>query len=331
MSRRKSKTPPSSPSSAVCEAAVSSSPACAWRPLDVAQRPVGSGEVFRRILQAVAVMVALPLVCALLLVPFFYRNSSATAAALAAGAESQIFFLPEYEEVADDGDASTIYDWLRIEDPRQYLLPDTRAGFSRFLHFRPLYAAEAFPVYQAAKAPEPPQYAELFSRIAPQFPRTIVNEQIQDFWKQLPTEVMVAKKQLPTRAGAGRPVWRLADGTVVPVAEEPQVSDEVLEYWRSDESRARLAKTSLQKDGGRTMLEVQILPSVAMPQLVTATPLQDEPRLPVNRVVLRRSCGDARLDQAAVAALRRLLLRRSADVVAARPGRYSLQVDWGCW
>ena len=303
----------------------------AWQGLGVAPLPAGRRELVRRVLMAVAVICVLPVLCALLLLPFFYYTSDETAPPAMELKDSQLFSLPEYEMVDGKGLDSTVYDWLRLDDPRQWLLPDTRAGFSKFLQFQPRYAAAAFPIYQSSKPPAQPQYDELFSRIAPHFPRAIVNEQIHELWQREPARGY-APPALELRPGAQRPVWRLADGTPVPSAEEPVLTDDALEYWRSPETRERLAKR-LRLDTARTILEIQILPTAAIPQLDAYSrtlSAQDDPRISATRVVLRKSCGEPRLDQAAATALRQLLGKQSVTM-SAPPGRFLVQVDWGCW
>ncbi|MBO4619365.1 MAG: hypothetical protein J5654_04580 [Victivallales bacterium] len=329
MSRRKSTIPPTSPVASdgdgVPAMAVEASQ---WQPLLAdPQMVVGRGEVLRRMLKTAVVIVVLPILCVLLLLPFFYRNNNAQSAVSLEFAESQIYSLPEYDEASDT--KSSLYEWLRFKDPRQFLLPDTHAGFSKFLQFEPHYAAAAFPVYQSAKAAGQPQYDELFRRIAPQFPRSIVNEQIHQFWQQVPSTMQVGA-HLQVRDGAQRPVWRLADGMVVVPAEEPALTSEELAYWKSPETRSKLAKV-FQNSGGRTLLELQVLPAVTLPQVTLQGMTQDEPRIAVNRVVLRRSCGDAVLDQAAISALRRLMSQHGAAMTTAVPGNYPVQVDWSCW
>ena len=329
MSRRKSTIQPTSPvvsdGDGVPAMAVEVSQ---WQPLLAApQMVVGRGEILRRMLKTAVVIIVLPILCALLLLPFFYRNNKAQSTVSLEFVESQIYSLPEYDESADS--KSSIYEWLRFKDPRQFLLPDTHAGFSKFLRFEPHYAAAAFPVYQSAKAAGQPQYDELFSRIAPQFPRSIVNEQIHQFWQQVPSTMQVGA-HLQVKPGAQRPVWRLADGMAVVPAEEPALPSEALAYWKSTETRTRLAKI-FQSGGGRTVLELQILPAVTLPQMTLQGMTQDEPRIAVNRVVLRRSCGDAVLDQAAIGALRRLMNQHAVAMTTAAPGSYSIQVDWSCW
>lgn len=281
-------------------------------------------------LKTALLMVALPALCALLLLPFFYRNSTTPAPATVEFVESQIYSLPEYEKVADV--ESSIYEWLRLTDPRQYLLPDTRAGFSKFLKFEPRYGATAFPIYQSTKPARQPQYDELFSRIVPQFPRSVVNEQIHRFWQPLPLAVKQSDEVLlQIKPSAQRPVWRLAGGMTIGPAEEPTLESDVLDYWKNSDNRRRLAEIFL-SSGGRTILELQILPAVALPQVTNqGTATKNEPRIAVNRVVLRRSCGDATLDHAAVSALRRLMNQRADAMTSATPGNYPIQVDWNCW
>ena len=302
-----------------------------WQPLFVAPRLAKRGEFLRRMIWSAVVLCLLPPLCVLLLLPFFYRKSTAIPFSSLDFEGSRIISMPEYDEVANDWHGAKFYDWIRLEDPRQYLLPDTRAGFSYFLRFQPKYTAASFPVYHSSKPQTQPQYDELFSRIAPQFPRTIVNEQIHRFWQHQPTaKIEAGTASLQQTPGAKRPVWRLADGTAIPPSEEPVLSNDALEYWKNPQTRTNLAKI-FRNEPGWTVLELQVLPSATLPRLTTAGALSDEPRIAVNRVVLRRSCGDIRLDQAAVEALRQLLDRQGSAMGTAPIGNYPLQVDWSCW
>ena len=308
-------------------------PRTKWRPLDVKARAEQPGETRRRCAYAALCICVLPPLCALLLLPFFYRKSNAAVLSLTELEGSHIYCLPEYEEVLASGEDPAWYEWMRMADPRQCLAPDLRAGFSRFSHYRPHYAAAACPQYQSTKPARQPLYHELFALISPQSPRTLVNEQLNLLWQR---QNSLARPALPLRLKptVHRPVWRLIDGTPVAVAEAPVFPEEVLAYWRDADTRTRLAERprgASSEASGQTLLELQVPPGVSLPRLSASDPHDWEPPLVVPRIVLRRSCGDGRLDQAAMEALRVLLAERSEAMQSAPPGNHLLIADWSCW
>ena len=338
MSRRKSKQlrnnvqePPAAPASLepgqVLEAAAGTS----WRPLVDGHLRDVRRERYRRLLLTVLLIFLLPVVCGLLVLPFFYRKVTASAPAPVQFSESGIYSLPAPPDFPAEG-GSPLYEWLRLADPRQCLYPDSRAGFSRFLQFTPVYAADAFPRFKASESAAQPKYEELFSLIAPQHPRTVVNEELIRAWQQ-PVPPEWETTELSARPGVGRPVWHLADGTVVAAAEAPVLKEECLEHWRLAATREALS-ARLRRYGPRSIttgLEIQTFPALELPQVVDGRGLLPDRLAPMARVVLRQGCGDAALDQAAVEALRALVLQRAGDFPANSPVAYQLWVDWSCW
>ena len=304
-----------------------------WHSLNVMGRDSQPGETRRRYFAAAVLICVLPFLCGLLLLPFFYRKSNAATVSTTVLAGSQIYSLPEYEEVlASNGDVAW-YEWMRLADPRQCLLPDSRAGFSRFNHFQPHYAAAAFPQYQTAKMTRQPLYHELFALISPQSPRTLANEQVNLLW-QRHYSLMPNELPLQLKPSVQRPVWRLADGTPLIESEAPILPADALEYWKDENTQKRLAehlRNSFSEMNGQTVLELRVPPGVTLPRMSSQESRDWEPPLVVPRVVLRRSCGDARLDHAAVVALRNLLEQRSSAIQTASPGNHLLLVDWTCW
>ncbi|MBP5301005.1 MAG: hypothetical protein J6Y80_06330 [Victivallales bacterium] len=304
----------------------------AWRPLVDGRLTDVRRERYRRLLLAVVVILLLPVLCVLLVSPFFYRAATAAVPTASRFAESEIFSLPDSSQMHGDKTLATFYSWLALADPRQCLLPDSRAGFSRHLQFTPCYSAGPFPVYKSAESTGQPQYSELFSLIAPQYPRTIVNEEVNLLWQHpMPLTPMTGK--LEVRPGAGRPVWHLSDGTVIEMDEEPALAPASLAHWQSGQTRAALA-ARLRESGAEstiTRLEIQSLPSLKLPQLSEGEMKVDDSGIPVVRVVLRGSCGDSILDQAAGDAVRALVQRHSGKLGAQGAFTCQLWVDWTCW
>ena len=305
-----------------------------WHVLNVSEVARPRGELLRRFLSAAVLICILPPLCALMLLPFFYRKTNAGVIVTSEELDhSWVYSLPEYEEAVASGKNLSWYNWVRLADPRQCLLPDWRAGFSRFNQFQPQYAAEGFPKYQSSKTARQPLYHELFALISPQSPKTLANEQVNLLW-QRQNSLMQNAIPLKLKPSVHRPVWQFSDGLPIAEDEAPVLSAEALNYWRAPETRKRLGERMRDAaDGtiGRTLLELQIPPGVKLPRVTATSSDSLEAPLVVPRVVLRRSCGDGRLDQAAIEALRVLLGRRSTAVQTAKPGSHFLSVDWSCW
>ena len=290
---RKRKAPSPAASKSVSQAVVDSE----WRGLNVRESARLHGELPRRVFSAAMLICVLPPLCALLLLPFFYRKSNAGVLVSPEGLErSQVYSLPEYEAVVADGQDLSWYEWVRLADPRQCLLPDWSAGFSRFNQFRPEYSAAQFPRHQSTKPARQPLYHELFALITPQSPKTLANEQVNLLWQK---QNSLVQNTLPLKLtpSVHRPVWRFADGTPIAEAEAPVFPAATLDYWRNPDTRGRLAERMREAgDGtiGQTVLELQVPPGVKLPRVAPMSSDGLEAPMVVPRVVLRRSCGDGR-------------------------------------
>jgi hypothetical protein len=188
-----------------------------------------------------------------------------------------------------------IYNWTETNDPTLLILPNHRLGFGRFV-------PKTEPI---AKQPVPP-IEEARNNIPPP-PVLSVPLDIDAF----------SLAQLIAHN------WNDKTELTLPIA-QPTVPPHGV-FWHSESGR--LLITPPENDAQRQALAL----SHGVPTQTTAIEIQPSPLLPMPRVIVRRSCGNAELDMVALDAVRLTLAK--AGPLPLTPGASPdkslvLIIDW---
>ena len=210
------------------------------------------------------------------------------------GETTQAISLPPPDE--DQPEAiQAIYNWTEINDPTLLILPNHRLGFG---HFVP----KTEPI---EKQPVPP-IEEARNNIAP--PPVL----------SVPLDIDVA-----TLAQLLSDNWNDKTEISLPMAQPTTPAHGV--FWHSE--NGRLLLTPPENDAQRQALAL----SHGVPTQTTAIEIAPSPLLPMPRVIVRRSCGNAELDMVALDAVRLTLAK--AGPLPLTPGANPdkplvLIIDW---
>lgn len=210
------------------------------------------------------------------------------------GETTQAISLPPPDE--DQPEAiQAIYNWTEINDPTLLILPNHRLGFG---HFVP----KTKPI---EKQPVPP-IEEARNNIAP--PPVL----------SVPLDIDVS-----TLAQLLADNWNDKTEISLPLAQTTAPTHGV--FWHSE--NGRLLLTPPENDAQRQALAL----SHGVPTQTTAIEIAPSPLLPMPRVIVRRSCGNAELDMLALDAVRLTLAK--AGPLPLTPGASPekplvLIIDW---
>ena len=236
------------------------------------------------------------IVTAAIHVPFAFMNGNPPPPPpeLDFGETTQAISLPPPDE--DQPEAiQAIYNWTEINDPTLLILPNHRLGFG---HFVP----KTDPI---EKQPVPP-IEEARNNIAP--PPVL----------SVPLDIDVS-----TLAQLISDNWNDKTEISLPLAQPISPAHGV--FWHSE--NGRLLLTPPENDAQRQALAL----SHGVPTQTTAIEIAPSPLLPMPRVIVRRSCGNAELDMLALDAVRLTLAK--AGPLPLTPGASPekplvLIIDW---
>ena len=229
-------------------------------------------------------------------VPFAFMNGNPPPPPpeLDFGETTQAISLPPPDESQPES-IRAIYNWTEINDPTLLILPNHRLGFG---HFVP----KTDPI---EKQPVPP-IEEARNNIAP--PPVL----------SVPLDIDVS-----TLAQLIANNWNDKTEISLPMAQPSTPAHGV--FWHSE--NGRLLVTPPENDAQRQALAL----SHGVPTQTTAIEIAPSPLLPMPRVIVRRSCGNAELDMLALDAVRLTLAK--AGPLPLTPGASPekplvLIIDW---
>ncbi len=210
------------------------------------------------------------------------------------GETTQAISLPPPDENQPE-EIQAIYNWTEINDPTLLILPNHRLGFG-------LFVPKTEPI---EKQPVPP-IEEARNNIAP--PPVL----------SVPLDIDVA-----TLAQLLSDNWNDKTEISLPMAQPTTPAHGV--FWHSE--NGRLLLTPPENDAQRQALAL----SHGVPTQTTAIEIAPSPLLPMPRVIVRRSCGNAELDMVALDAVRLTLAK--AGPLPLTPGANPdkplvLIIDW---
>jgi hypothetical protein len=210
------------------------------------------------------------------------------------GETTQAISLPPPDENQPE-EIQAIYNWTEINDPTLLILPNHRLGFG-------LFVPKTEPI---EKQPVPP-IEEARNTIAP--PPVL----------SVPLDIDVA-----TLAQLLSDNWNDKTEISLPMAQPTTPAHGV--FWHSE--NGRLLLTPPENDAQRQALAL----SHGVPTQTTAIEIAPSPLLPMPRVIVRRSCGNAELDMVALDAVRLTLAK--AGPLPLTPGANPdkplvLIIDW---
>ena len=210
------------------------------------------------------------------------------------GETTQAISLPPPGENQPE-EIQAIYNWTEINDPTLLILPNHRLGFG-------LFVPKTEPI---EKQPVPP-IEEARNNIAP--PPVL----------SVPLDIDVA-----TLAQLLSDNWNDKTEISLPMAQPTTPAHGV--FWHSE--NGRLLLTPPENDAQRQALAL----SHGVPTQTTAIEIAPSPLLPMPRVIVRRSCGNAELDMVALDAVRLTLAK--AGPLPLTPGANPdkplvLIIDW---
>jgi hypothetical protein len=210
------------------------------------------------------------------------------------GETTQAISLPPPDENQPEA-IQAIYNWTEINDPTLMILPNHRLGFG-------LFVPKTEPI---EKQPVPP-IEEARNNIAP--PPVL----------SVPLDIDVA-----TLSQLLSDNWNDKTEISLPMAQPTTPAHGV--FWHSE--NGRLLLTPPENDAQRQALAL----SHGVPTQTTAIEIAPSPLLPMPRVIVRRSCGNAELDMVALDAVRLTLAK--AGPLPLTPGASPdkplvLIIDW---
>ena len=190
-------------------------------------------------------------------------------------------------------------EWVRIAEPRQWLLPDYQDGFSAQYatssrHY--VYGKDAqYEIKRSAIDNSPVAPRPLSWQLPPR------SDALQQAWDAYTITPSHNTKRDATKRIAHQVYWRnAASGNILNPA--PELSAQALARW------ATLESSNLRR--AHTQIELSQPTGMALP-----------------RIIIRQSCGDEHLDAAAAAALRAFMLRHPPRrAISSTPNLF--EVDW---
>lgn len=235
----------------------------------------------------------------LLMSPMLFLDVEDAGASIPASArfEAAVVSLPP---LSADGSSSLalklVYDWLSLYDPTIFIHPDVDLGFARF---RPMPEHD-FRSPLPANVWQPPVLA-MPSLPAVVLPIRLVTlaELIAELW---PRDTLLSR---PTP-----PQWQAPSGI----------------FWRDQRGRQVIDPPIIQPDSVS-----QAIADHGQPQDVTLLEIVVTPLLPMPRAVIRQSCGNQRLDELLLEAVRDHFQRQPftpATTGPRRPRQLLLEIDW---
>ena len=210
------------------------------------------------------------------------------------GETTQVISLPPPDENQPE-EIQAIYNWTEINDPTLLILPNHRLGFGLFV-----------PKTEPIEKQSVPPIEEARNNIAP--PPVL----------SVPLNIDVA-----TLAQLLSDNWNDKTEISLPMAQPTTPAHGV--FWHSE--NGRLLLTPPENDAQRQALAL----SHGVPTQTTAIEIAPSPLLPMPRVIVRRSCGNAELDMVALDAVRLTLAK--AGPLPLTPGANPdkplvLIIDW---
>lgn len=190
----------------------------------------------------------------------------------------------------------TVYDWLNIGDPTIFILPDANMGFARFRAMPKHEFRTALP--SNVQVPEAPTMPEMHATSLP-IRESALDQLLIERW---PNDTALAVAPLPQ--------WQPPNGI----------------FWRDPSGRMVIDPPIIQPD-----FISQAIKDHGPPQQITLLEIELTPLLPMPRTVVRRSCGNAKLDELLVDAVRDYFQRQSFTPATASPRRARkllLEIDW---
>lgn len=210
------------------------------------------------------------------------------------GETTQAISLPQPDENQPEA-IQAIYNWSEINDPTLLILPNHRLGFGYFVpKTEPIEKQPVPPIEEARNNIAPPPVLSVPLDID----ASTLAQLIADNWNDK-TEITLPMAQ-PTIPAHGV-------------------------FWHSE--NGRLLVSPPENDSQRQALAL----SHGVPTQTTAIEIQPSPLLPMPRVIVRRSCGNAELDMVALDAVRLTLAK--AGPLPLTPGASPekslvLIIDW---
>ena len=210
------------------------------------------------------------------------------------GETTQAISLPPPDDNQPEA-IQTIYNWTEINDPTLLILPNHRLGFGHFVpKTEPIEKQSVPPIEEARNNISPPPVLSVPIDINV----STLAQLIADNWNDK-TEISLPMAQ-PTTPAHGV-------------------------FWHSE--NGRLLLTPPENDAQRQALAL----SHGVPTQTTAIEIAPSPLLPMPRVIVRRSCGNAELDMVALDAVRLTLVK--AGPLPLTPGASPekplvLIIDW---
>ncbi|MGI5923018.1 MAG: hypothetical protein ACOX9E_03650 [Lentisphaeria bacterium] len=191
---------------------------------------------------------------------------------------------------------ATVYDWLSIADPTIFILPDVNMGFARFRAMPKHEFRTALP--SNVQEPEAPTMPELHATPLP-IRESSLSLLLTERW---PSDTALTIAPLPQ--------WQPPSGI----------------FWRDLRGRMVIDPPIIQPD-----FIGQAIKDHGPPQQLTLLEIEQTPLLPMPRAVIRQSCGNAKLDELLLNAVRDYFQRRPftpATVGPRRARKLLLEVDW---
>jgi len=234
----------------------------------------------------------------LLLSPMLFLDVTSTSADPQTNSanDAEVVSLPPRLEAGTAPALATIYDWLSISDPTIFILPDIDMGFARF---RPLPQHEFRAALPAnvwdPDAPTPPVIHAMALPIRLSSLDLLLTEQ----W---PRDTALTIPPLPQ--------WQTPSGI----------------FWRDLRGRLVIDPPIIQPD-----FISQAINDHGQPQQITLLEIELTPLLPMPRTVIRQSCGNVKLDELLLNAVRDYFQRQPFTPATAGPRRARkllLEIDW---
>jgi len=210
--------------------------------------------------------------------------------------DAEVVSLPPRPQISVSPALTSIYDWLDISDPTVFILPDVDMGFARF---------RSLPSHEFRAA----------------LPSNV--------WKPdavaLPEIHAIA---LPIRASSLNAVllaqWPRDTPLIVPALPQWQTPSGI--FWRDQRGRLVIDPPIIQPD-----FISQAINDHGQPQHITLLEIDLTPLLPMPRTVIRQSCGNVKLDELLLDAIRDYFQRQPFHPTTAGPRRARkllLEIDW---
>jgi hypothetical protein len=234
----------------------------------------------------------------LILSPMFFLDVSSPTPELlrASNNDAKVLSLPAQPEPDSASALTAVYDWLHIGDPTIFILPDVAMGFARF---------RAQPQHQFRAA----------------LPSNIWEPAAATPLEQPALQLPIRQESLSSLLAEQWPQERKDLVSAPPAGQAPSGI-----FWRDSHGRQVIDPPIIQPD-----FIDQAIANHGLPQQMTLLEIVATPYLPMPRIVIRQSCGNVRLDELLLNAIRDYFQRQPFAPTSSTAGRKHsllLEIDW---